>query len=62
LAAGLTPQAAARWRFGPEPSIDIRLGMVPLEEDLLAVFVGAPPGELDAAWDEAAPILESVDL
>jgi hypothetical protein len=48
--------------FGPEPSIDIRLGMVPLEEDLLAVFVGAPPGELDAAWDEAAPILESVDL
>ena len=48
--------------FGLEPSIDIRLGIVPLEEDLLVVFVGAPPGELDAAWDEAAPILESVDL
>jgi hypothetical protein len=48
--------------FNLEPSIDIRLGIVPLEEDLLVVFVGAPPGELDAAWDEALPILESADL
>jgi hypothetical protein len=48
--------------FNLEPSIDIRLGIVPLEEDLLLVFVGAPLGELDAAWDEALPILESVDL
>ena len=48
--------------FGLEPSIDIRLGIVPLDNDLLVVFVGAPPGELDAAWDEAHPILESVDL
>jgi hypothetical protein len=48
--------------FNLEPSIDIRLGIVPLDEDLLLVFVGAPPGELDAAWDEALPILVSVDL
>lgn len=48
--------------FNLEPSIDIRLGIVPLDDDLLLVFVGAPPGELDAAWDEAEPILESVDL
>ena len=48
--------------FNLEPSIDIRLGIVPLDNDLLLVFVGAPPDELDAAWDEAAPILESVDL
>ena len=48
--------------FNLEPSIDIRLGIVPLDDDLLLVFVGAPPGELDAAWDEAQPILESVDL
>ena len=48
--------------FNLEPSIDIRLGIVPLDDDLLLVFVGAPPGELDAAWDEAQPILASVDL
>lgn len=48
--------------FGLEPSIDIRIGFVPLADDLLVVFVGAPPGELDAAWDEAQPVLESVDL
>ena len=48
--------------FNLEPSIDIRLGIVPLDDDLLLVFVGAPPGELDAAWDEALPILESVEL
>jgi hypothetical protein len=48
--------------FNLEPSIDIRLGIVPLDDDLLLVFVGAPPGELDAAWEEAQPILDSVDL
>ena len=48
--------------FNLEPSIDIRLGIVPLDDDLLLAFVGAPPGELEAAWDEALPILESVDL
>jgi hypothetical protein len=48
--------------FNLEPSIDIRLGIVPLDDDLLLVFVGAPPGQLDAAWTEAEPILESVDL
>jgi hypothetical protein len=48
--------------FNLEPSIDIRLGIVPLDNDLLLVFVGAPPDELDAAWTEAGPILESVDL
>jgi hypothetical protein len=48
--------------FNLEPSIDIRLGIVPLDNDLLIVFVGAPPGELDVAWDEVRPILESVEL
>jgi hypothetical protein len=48
--------------FNLEPSIDIRLGIVPLDDDLLLVFIGAPPDELDAAWDEAQPVLESVDL
>ena len=56
--AGRGPDGA----FNLEPSIDIRLGIVPLDDDLLLAFVGAPPGELEAAWDEALPILESVDL
>jgi hypothetical protein len=42
--------------------VDIRIGFVPLDNDLLVVFVGAPPAELDAAWSEALPVLESVDL
>ena len=48
--------------FGLEPSMDIRIGFVPLDNDLLVVFVGAPSDELDAAWEEAQPVLESVDL
>jgi hypothetical protein len=48
--------------FGLEPSIDIRIGFLPLENGLLVVFVGAPPNELDAAWEEAQPVLDSVDL
>lgn len=48
--------------FNLEPSVDVRLGFVPVDEGLLVVFVAAPPGELDAAWDEGQPVLESVDL
>ena len=48
--------------FGLEPSIDIRIGLLPLENELLVVFVGASPDELDAAWEEAQPVLESIDL
>jgi hypothetical protein len=48
--------------FSLEPSVDVRLGFVPFDEGLLAVFVAAPADELDAAWDEAQPVLESVDL
>ena len=48
--------------FGLEPSVDIRLAFVPVDEGLLVVFVAAPADELDAAWDEAQPVLESVDL
>jgi hypothetical protein len=48
--------------FGMEPSVDVRLGFVPIDEGLLVVFVAAPADELDAAWEEAQPVLESVDL
>jgi hypothetical protein len=48
--------------FGLEPSVDVRLGFVPVDEGLLVVFVAAPAAELDAAWEEAQPVLESVDL
>jgi hypothetical protein len=48
--------------FGLEPSVDVRVGFVPVDEGLLVVFVAAPANELDAAWEEAQPVLESVDL
>ena len=48
--------------FGLEPSVDVRLGFVPVDEGLLVVFVAAPAVELDAAWEEAQPVLESIDL
>ena len=48
--------------FGLEPSVDVRLGLAPVDEGLLVVFVAAPADELDAAWEEAQPVLESVDL
>jgi hypothetical protein len=48
--------------FGLEPSVDVRLGFVPVDDGLLVVFVAAPADELEAAWEEAQPVLESVDL
>jgi hypothetical protein len=48
--------------FGLDPVNDVRLGSVPLADDLLLVLVLAAPDELDAAWLEAQPILASVDL
>ena len=48
--------------FALEPSLDTRLGVVALDGDLLVVMVLAPTPELEAAWLEAQPILESVEL
>jgi hypothetical protein len=48
--------------FGLDPENDVRLGTVPLADGLLLVLVLAAPDELDAAWHETQPILESVDL
>ena len=48
--------------FGLDPENDVRLGIVSLADGLLLVLVLAAPDELDAAWLEAQPILESVDL
>lgn len=48
--------------FGLEPTLDARLGLVVVNNDLLVVMVLAPPRELEAAWQEAQPILTSVEL
>jgi hypothetical protein len=48
--------------FGLGPDLDLRLVLVPHLESLLALVVLAPPGDLDPAWAEARPILESVEL
>jgi hypothetical protein len=51
---------AGNFAIGPENAL--RLGIVPLADDLLLALVLATPDELEAAWLEARPILESVDL
>lgn len=48
--------------FGLGPELDLRLVVLPLDGDLLLLTVMAPPGELEAAWDEALPVLGTVDL
>ena len=45
-----------------EPSRDARMGIVVAGEEPLLVLVFAPPEELDDAWNEAQPVLESVAL
>ena len=48
--------------FGLGPEHDARLGIVPLDGELLLVLVLASRAELEHAWQIAGPILESVDL
>jgi hypothetical protein len=48
--------------FGLEPSTDVRLGFVPIDDGLLLFLVLAAPDELEAAWEEAQPVLDSVEL
>ena len=45
-----------------EPSRDARMGIVVAGDEPLLVLVFAAPEELDDAWDEAQPVLESVEL
>ncbi len=53
---------AADGTFTVGTELDARLVFVPLEDRLLAVIVQGTPGELEATWEEALPILESIDL
>lgn len=48
--------------FGLEPTLDARFGVVVLNADLVVVMVLARADELEAAWEEAQPILNSVRL
>ncbi len=48
--------------LGMEPSRSTRVGIVVVEEEPLLIFVFAPPDELEQAWDEAGPLLDSVEL
>jgi hypothetical protein len=48
--------------FGLGPELDVRLAALPLDGRLLLVLVLAPPGQLDAAWDQAVPILASAKV
>ncbi|HYI22902.1 MAG TPA: hypothetical protein VEX62_09735, partial [Candidatus Limnocylindrales bacterium] len=48
--------------FGLGPEHDARLAMVPWDDGLLLFLVLATAGELDEAWQEALPILDSVEM
>jgi hypothetical protein len=52
----------AAGNFGLGPELDIRLVLLPLDGGLLVVAVLAAPGDLEGAWDQALPILETVKL
>lgn len=52
----------AEGNFGLGPELDVRLVLLQRPGRLLVVAVLAPPGGLDAAWDRALPILETVRL
>jgi hypothetical protein len=48
--------------FGIQPELDARLAVLPFQDGLLMVAVLAPADDLQDAWEQALPILESVDL
>ncbi len=48
--------------LGMEPSRSARVGIVVVEDEPLLMFVFAPRDELEQAWNEAAPLFDSVEL
>ena len=48
--------------FGIQPELDCRLSVLPLDDGLLMVAVLAPAADLEAAWEQALPILEAATL
>ena len=48
--------------FGLGPQLDVRLALLQREDRLLVVAVLAARGDLDGAWDQALPILATVEL
>lgn len=52
----------AAGNFGLGPELDIRLILLPLDGGLLVVLVSAKTADLDAAWEQALPLLETVEL
>jgi hypothetical protein len=48
--------------FGLGPELDVRLVALPLDDGLLMVGVLAPADDLEEAWDQALPMLETVEI
>jgi len=48
--------------FSAGPPLDARVVFVPYEQRLLVVVLQSGVGDLEARWQEALPILESVEL
>jgi hypothetical protein len=48
--------------FGLGPELDVRLVALPLDEGLLMIGVLAPTDDLEEAWEQALPMLETVEI
>ncbi len=48
--------------FRVDTDFDVRIIVVGLDDGLFLVTIHAPAAELEAAWSEALPILESIDM
>ena len=48
--------------FGLGPELDARIAVLPFEGGFLLALVLAETDDLEAAWEDALPMLESVDL
>ncbi len=48
--------------FGLGPELDVRLAALPFDDGLLIVAILASADDLDAAWEQALTILETVEL
>ena len=48
--------------FGLGPELDVRLAALPFDDGLLIVAILASADDLDAAWEQALAILETVEL
>jgi hypothetical protein len=48
--------------FRLDTSLDVRIVVIAIDDGLFLATVHAPASDLEAAWSQALPILESIDI